>query len=305
MKPRLLGLLCCLPLLASCGPKPAANSGPAATGSAERIDIGGRKLQMFTQGHGSPTVVIEAGGGDPPVESGSWRAVIDALSKSNRVCTYDRAGLGKSDPAPMLPRTSQEVAHDLDALLTKAGVPGPYLLVGHSYGGLHVRMYAGQFPDKVLGMVLVDSSHPDQDEKWLAALPPPTPDEPQSLRRGRAFLAGRIDTPTKLEQIDPKATAAQVRAARGLGDKPLVILSHSSKFRLDPGLPEEVSLKLEEVCRQLQADLKRISSNSTQRQSANGGTFPSHRRPRTGHPRHPTGARGGGPANQVNPPRDE
>lgn len=271
VKHRLLGLLCCLSLLTSCGPKPASSSASAATGGAELIDIGGRRLQLLTRGQGSPTVVIEAGMGEAGVESGSWRAVIDELSKANRVGIYDRAGLGKSDPAPKRPRTSQDVANDLDALLTKAGVPGPYLLVGHSYGGIHIRMFASLYPDKVLGMVLVDSSHPDQDEKWLAALPAPAADEPESIRGARQFLAGRKDPASNPEQIDSKTSEVQVRAARGLGDKPLVILSHSSKFRLDPGLPEGVSLKLEEVCRQLQADLKRISSNSTLRQSENGG----------------------------------
>ena len=273
LKHRLLGLLCCLPVLTSCGPAPTSSSRSIGTGRTELIDIGGRKLQLLTHGQGSPTVIIEAGMGEPGVESGSWRAVVDEISKTNRVCIYDRAGLGKSDPAPKLPRTSQDVANDLNALLTKAGVPGPYVLVGHSYGGLHIRMFASQYPDKVLGLVLVDSAHPDQDEKWLAALPSPVPNEPESIRNARQFLAGRTDPASNPEQIDSKASEAQVRAARDLGGKPVVILSHSSKFRLDPNLPEEVSLNLENVVQQLQADLKRISLNSTLRQSASGGHY--------------------------------
>lgn len=276
MKLRLLGLFLWLPLLTACDSDAATSAVPdaaVATDHIELINIGGRKLQLLTRGQGSPTVVFEAGMGEPPIESGSWRKVIDEISKTNRVMVYDRAGLGKSDPAPKLPRTSQDVANDLDALLTKAGVPGPYLLVGHSYGGLHIRMFANQFPDKVLGMVLVDTAHPDQDEKWLAALPAPTPNEPESIRRAREFLAGRADPASNPEQIDSKASEAQVRTARDFGGKPLVILSHSAKFRLDPSLPEEVSQKLEEVCKQLQADLKRISSNSTLRQSVSGGHY--------------------------------
>jgi len=239
----------------------------------ELIDIGGRKLQLLTRGEGSPTVVIEAGLGEPPIESGSWRAVFDAISRSNRVCLYDRAGLGKSDPPPKLPRTSRDVAEDLNALLEKASVPGPYLLVGHSWAGNHLRVFAGRYPDEVLGMVLVDSAHPDQDEKWLAALPAPAPDEPESVRKLRELFATRADPTTNPEQIDFRASEAQVRAADGLGDKPLVILSHSSKYRYDPGLPEALSLKFEEVAQQLQADLKKLSSNSTLRQSANGGHY--------------------------------
>ena len=260
-------------MLSACRPAPASNSEPGTAGQAELIDIGGRKLQILTRGHGSPTVIIEAGMGEPGVESGSWRTVVDEISKTNRVCLYDRAGLGKSDPPPKLPRTSQDVANDLNALLTNAGVPGPYLLVGHSYGGLHVRMFASQFPGKVIGMVLVDSAHPDQDERWLAALPAPSANETESIRMARQFLVGRANPASNPEQIDPKASEAQVRGARQLGDKPVVILSHSSKFRLDPRLPEQVSLKLEELCQQMQVDLKHISSNSTLRQSASGGHY--------------------------------
>ena len=265
-----------LTLACGIGAYPAASAAPAQATASDRIemiDIGGRKLQLLSRGTSSPAVVIEAGMGEPAVESGSWRKVIDEISKTNRVIVYDRAGLGKSDPAPKLPRTSLDVANDLNALLTTAGIAGPYLLVGHSYGGMHLRMFASQYPGKVLGMVLVDSAHPDQDEKWLAALPAPGPNEPESIGKARKFLAGRTTPDSNPEQIDPKASAAQVRAARGLGDKPVVILSHSSSFRLDPSLPEELSLKLEKVAEQLQADLKGISSNSTLRQSASGSHY--------------------------------
>lgn len=260
-------------MLTSCAPAPTSNSGSTETDRLELVDIGRRKLQLHTRGQGSPTVIIEAGMGVPGAEDPAWRAVIDEISKTNRVCIYDRAGLGKSDSPPKLPRTSLDVANDLNALLTKAGVPGPYLLVGHSYGGIHIRMFASQYPEKVLGMVLVDVAHPDQDEKWIAALPPPTPNEPESIQKAREFLAGRKNPSSNPEQIDTKASESQVRAARELGGKPVVILSHSSNFRLDASLPEEISLKLEEICQQLQTDLKRISLKSTLRQSARGGHY--------------------------------
>lgn len=252
-----------------------AAESPATTTAdrVELVDIGGRKLQLLTRGEGSPTVVVEAGLGEPPIQSGSWRAVLDAISRSNRICIYDRAGLGKSDPPPKLPRTSRDVADDLNVLLEKAGVPGPYLLVGHSWAGNHMRVFAGLHPEKVLGMVLVDSAHPDQDEKWTAALPAPSPDEPESVRKMRQLFATRADPASNPERIDFRASESQVRAAPGLGDKPLVILSHSSKFRYDPSLPEELSLKFEAVAQQLQADLKRLSSNSTLKQSRDGGHY--------------------------------
>src|SRR5437762_4747504 len=97
-----------LTLALGIGANTASSAAPVpgtATDRIELIDIGGRKLQMLTRGQGSPTVVIEAGMGEPgAVANGSWRAVIDEISKTNRVCVYDRAGLGASDPAPKLPR---------------------------------------------------------------------------------------------------------------------------------------------------------------------------------------------------------
>jgi pimeloyl-ACP methyl ester carboxylesterase len=253
------------------GAQPSATQIPKEAARTEMVDIGGRKLQLQIRGHGAPTVVIEAGMGEPAVESGSWNAVVEEISKTHRVCLYDRAGLGKSDPAPKLPRTSLDVANDLAALLTKARVPDPYLLVGHSYGGMHLRMFASRFPDKVLGMVLVDASHPDQDEKWLAALGPALANEPESVSKARQFLSSRQSPSSNPESIDVKASSAQVRAAHGLDDKPLVILTHSPKWRIDPSLPDDVALKIETISQQLQIDQKKISSKSSLRQADHAG----------------------------------
>ncbi len=235
------------------------------------VDIGGRKLLMAVRGSGSPTIVIEAGMGEPPIESGSWNAVVEELSKSNRVVLYDRAGLGRSDPAPKLPRTSAEVAADLDALLAKAAIPGPYLLVGHSYGGLHLRMFASRFPDKVAGMVLVDASHPEQERRWLAAFGPPRADETETVRKVRDHLASRGTPDSNPEKIDPKATAEQIQGARDLGDKPLVILTHSAGFKIDPSLPDEHLASIESVWTSIQNEHKRLSTRSTLIQSKTGG----------------------------------
>lgn len=138
--------------------------GPSAP-STQRIDVGGYKLTLLARGQGTPTVVIEPGTGLAAVESGEWKAVCDEVAKKARVCLYDRAGLGTSDAAPMRPRTSRDIARDLHALLVNAKVPGPYVLVGHSIGGLNVRVFADMYPDDVAGVVLVDATHPDHAQE--------------------------------------------------------------------------------------------------------------------------------------------
>ncbi len=120
------------------------------------IDLGSYRLHLNCAGEssGGPTVILEAGLGDfSPV----WSAVQPALAQAGRVCSYDRAGLGWSDSSP-LPRDAQYVAEELHALLAAAGESGPFVLVGHSRGGLHVLAYAALYPDEVGGLVLVDST---------------------------------------------------------------------------------------------------------------------------------------------------
>lgn len=128
------------------------------------VDIGGYKLHIYCMGSGAPTVILEAGMGD---NSLGWSLVQPEIAKFTRVCSYDRAGTGWSDASP-LARTSQNIADELHSLLKNADVPGPYILVGHSFGGLDIRLYAHEYPNEVVGMVLVESSHEDQ----LKKLPP-------------------------------------------------------------------------------------------------------------------------------------
>jgi len=107
-------------------------------------------------GTGSPTVVLESGMGDG---SAAWMPVQRRMANTTRVCSYDRAGIGNSDAAGGQPRSGTEITEDLHALLRKAKVAPPYVMVGHSVGGLLVRRYAVSYPAEVAGMVLVDSSH--------------------------------------------------------------------------------------------------------------------------------------------------
>lgn len=129
------------------------------------VDVGGYSLHIHCTGEGGgPTVVVDAGNGDFSV---SWIEIQREVEKSARICTYDRAGYGWSDTSPH-PRTASHMANELHQLLVNANVEPPYLLVGHSLGGLTVRVYASLYPDEVAGVVLVDAGHEDQ----LQRLPP-------------------------------------------------------------------------------------------------------------------------------------
>lgn len=125
------------------------------------VDVGGYKLHMIDQGVGSSTVVLDSGTGCGSLD---WSLVQPEIAKFARVISYDRAGYAWSDPSP-LARTSANIVDELHMLLKNSGAPGPYILVGHSFGGIDVRLYASKYPDEVAGVVLVDASHEDQLEK--------------------------------------------------------------------------------------------------------------------------------------------
>lgn len=124
----------------------------------QMVDVGGYKMHLHGIGEGA-TVVLEAGVMDFNV---GWAKVQPEVAKFARVYSYDRAGLGWSEASPH-PRTSEVIAEELHILLEKADAKMPYILVGHSYGGIHVRAFARKYPGEVTGMVLVDSSHEDQN----------------------------------------------------------------------------------------------------------------------------------------------
>ena len=118
------------------------------------VDVGGRRMNIFCLGAGSPTVILEAGLG---LGSPSWALVERPIAQHTRVCAYDRAGMGFSD-ATTSARDAQALAGDLHALLRRAGIAPPYVLVGHSNGGLYTRLYSDRYPQEVAGLVLVDPS---------------------------------------------------------------------------------------------------------------------------------------------------
>jgi pimeloyl-ACP methyl ester carboxylesterase len=124
-----------------------------------RVDVGdGRQLNLFCAGSGSPTVVFDAGIGSAGWD---WLRVHPAIARQTQACVYDRAGFGFSD-APRRAGTSANAVSDLHALLDAAGIAPPYLLVGHSYGGRNVQLFAYAYPHEVAGMVIIDSAHEDE-----------------------------------------------------------------------------------------------------------------------------------------------
>jgi pimeloyl-ACP methyl ester carboxylesterase len=122
------------------------------------VDVGGHRLHIWCTGAGAPPVILEAGLGGSSV---GWGVVQPEVARFTQVCSYDRAGMGYSDPGPS-PRTARRMAHELAELLDRSGIGGPYVLVGASSGGFTVRVLASEYRDRVAGVVLLDASHEDQ-----------------------------------------------------------------------------------------------------------------------------------------------
>jgi pimeloyl-ACP methyl ester carboxylesterase len=135
-----------------------ATSASNTSAAGQTYDVGGHRLYLECSGAGSPTVVLTSGFGS---HTPSWAWIAPAVAVDTRVCTYDRAGEGRSDPATG-PQDGVQLAADLHALLAKANVPGPYVLVGHSVGGPYSLVFAARYPTEVAGMVLLDATSPHQ-----------------------------------------------------------------------------------------------------------------------------------------------
>ncbi len=241
----------------------------------QMVDVGGYRLHINCTGSGSPTVIMEAGLGEPSL---MWALVQPQVSTTTRVCVYDRAGLGWSDPSPN-PRTANIMVEELHTLLKNANIEGPYLMVGHSTGGMLVRLYTHSYPSEVAGMVLVDAQHEDQfsrlpteiqqnlkamfaqDNQTLSlfraviasgigALVPAIgaeADNPQLPSPAReAFSAMALSDPKFIEAKTAEQDAifessAEVRAAHitSLGNIPLVVLYRGIEDSPMPGMTLE------------------------------------------------------------------
>ena len=261
------------------------------------VDVGGYRMHIFCQGEGNLTVIVDTGLGDFSI---SWSQVQPEAARFSRICTYDRAGYGWSDPSPA-PRTAQQIALELHTLLDKASVDGPYILVGHSLGGLDVRMYASLYPEEVVGMVHVDAMHEDV----LTRFPPERAQMDQQkmgtwgvmkfiaqfgILRMMGESAGEQSLPAYIKQLPADQqevyttllshpsyfeaaqgemqligeSCKQVSELGDLGDLPLVVLTAEKSQDIDPlRAKPEVYEQTQIVWQTLQNELVSLSTNST------------------------------------------
>ena len=250
---------------------------PTKEDFAKRIDIGGgRKVYLACRGEGSPTVVLVAGlkgsAEDWTITKQSKPTVFAEVAKFTRVCAYDRPGtpLGekpsRSDPVPQ-PTTAGDAVADLHALLSAAGVRGPYVLVGHSYGGLVVRHYASTYPEDVSGLVLVDAlseglRDAETPEQW-----------PVQRKLMEGDIRESLALYPALERIDPDRSFDQVRAAPPLRPLPLIVLSADRPWGpqvpsmiaagvLPPDVPPDFGLVTDAAQKQAQDRLAKLVPNA-------------------------------------------
>ena len=216
---------------------------------AKLIDVGGHRLYLNCLGEGSPTVIMDASMGSSSL---AWARIQPEIAKFTRVCAYDRANTGYSDPVPP-PRDIGRIIEDLHNLLNIAQVPKPYILVGHSFGGMNMRMYASKYPADVAGMVLIDSALEDLFIRWDAFV------DPEAMRRKRE----RENAPNP-EHINWEVTCAEVRATNWHTNIPLIVLSQGRPEDWSQIAPEdrETVRRMGEVRRELQEELARRSTNS-------------------------------------------
>jgi pimeloyl-ACP methyl ester carboxylesterase len=283
-----LGIVGLLLITALAGIVVRANIRVGTPPPGKMVDVGGYRLHLNCFGEGSPTVILEAGQGNMSL---IWSLVHDEAASYTRVCAYDRAGLGWSEPSSA-PRSVQAIVHELHTLLQNGNEKGPYIVVGHSLGGLFVRQFAHTFPEEVVGMILVDSVHEDRFDRssekeitylkqmvklmpWIyrvqkvaaysgipALVPgkgfahPNVPEEVaekyQAVLRSRlTYIDGVSDEIRVLEELYKQVQAANIHS---LGDIPLVVLTHGLPIPV-MGLSEDETKQSESIWQEFQVEL--------------------------------------------------
>lgn len=258
--------------------------------SGKMVDVGGYKMHINCTGEGSPTVVLDNG---LSFGSSHWGIVPQEIEKFTRVCTFDRAGIGWSEASPH-GRGVNQISEELHDLLEKAGERKPFVLSGHSIGGLYVQNYANQYPEEVAGVLLIDSSHAEQSLRILGQAPPPiiarlikvlapigvvrlglgvrADGMPQMSEEGTAMRSSTKHLYATADEI--LAVQENFRILREnplrLGDKPLIVLTRDLSVK--PNYSEE-DIRANEIWKELQADLASRSSNGKQIVAEKAGHF--------------------------------
>lgn len=236
------------------------------------VDVGGYRLHLDCAGEGGPTVVMDAGLVGSWLD---WRRVQPEVARFTRVCAYDRGGYGWSDPSPR-PRTPDVIAEELHTLLERAGEKPPFVLVGHSLGGLNVRAYAERYRDQVAGLVLVDSAHPAHPVEfslrtrlWLAWMRWTAPlgwprwsggcgqgaPEVQGMKMATTCRAQFFQAYTQQWRAMPQYME-KARGLGALGNLPLVVVSRDPRVAAG-------DQDAEQRWRKWQEELAHVSSNAT------------------------------------------
>jgi pimeloyl-ACP methyl ester carboxylesterase len=229
------------------------------------FDIGGRAL--YAEWHRSPgsrvTVVVEVGSTMPGTQDRAWGIVGDTLLEHANVFFYDRANLGRSDPVAM-PRPLSAFTADLRAVLQAVGAPPPYLLVGGSFGGMLATHFASLYLQEVIGVVLVDSTHPEHDLRALAVLPPKIEGEHNAVTEFRRLLWTEQHAPLETfewEGLDTPASIQEAKQAWNLRDLPLFVLT-AGIDTWEEGFPPETAAAYEAVWMDCQKIYVALSTRS-------------------------------------------
>ena len=180
---------------------------------SQKVEVDGHDLQLLVGGQGSPAVIFEAGFG---AGLGSWSKVQKDVAAFAQTVSYDRAGIGQSDQGPK-PRSAKQIATELHAALQKVGVKPPYVMVGHSFGGIYIRVFADMYPTEVVGMVLIDPSQESFND-WLSK------NEPARLKAMESDIA-KAGAGVQGEFAALDASYSQARVAKVPGGIPVTLLS--------------------------------------------------------------------------------
>ena len=189
----------------------------------QKVDVGGHGLQFLVGGQGSPAVIFEGGFG---TGIASWSTVQRDVAAFAQTVSYDRAGIGQSDPGPK-PRSAKQIAAELHTALEKAGVKPPYVMVGHSFGGIYVRVFADMYPKEVVGLVLIDPSQESFND-WLVK------NQPDRVKASQSNIA-KASEGVQAEFAGVDTSYAQARVAKVPEGIPVTILTPTE----DDSMPAE------------------------------------------------------------------